>query len=79
MTDSSSSASGLSYKLHPLVIVNVSDHYTRMRLATSRGKQAGSSQNGVERVIGLILGEQTGRVVEICNSFELDYTVSENG
>lgn len=30
-TMASSSSSGLTFKLHPLVIVNISDHYTRVK------------------------------------------------
>eukprot|EP00741_Cyanophora_paradoxa_P019767 tig00021168_g19078.t1 len=56
----SSSASNVS--LHPLVIINISDHYTRMR-----------AMRGPLRVIGCLLGIQSGRNVEIFNSFELLY------
>ena len=57
-----SSSSGLTFKLHPLVIVNISDHYTRIKAQRS-GKSS--------RVIGCLLGCQSGRTVEIFNSFEL--------
>mmetsp|Transcript_3729 Transcript_3729/g.13352 ORF Transcript_3729/g.13352 Transcript_3729/m.13352 type:complete len:331 (-) Transcript_3729:984-1976(-) len=71
-----SSSSGLSYKLHPLAIVNISDHYTRRVMAARQrqAKGAAPAEGGgeVERVIGLLLGEQHGRVVEVWNSFELD-------
>jgi len=52
--------------LHPLVIINISDHWTRTKV-----------QNNVEnpRVIGALLGMQTGRNIEITNSFELVYDV----
>lgn len=30
-SSSSSSSSGLTFKLHPLVILNISDHYTRVK------------------------------------------------
>lgn len=59
-----SSASGLTFKLHPLVILNISDHYTRMK-ANNRGEGS--------RVVGCLLGVQAGRTVEIFNSFELKY------
>ncbi|GJP82414.1 hypothetical protein CLOP_g12676 [Closterium sp. NIES-67] len=59
-----SSSSGLTFKLHPLVIVNMSDHYTRVK----------AQQRGVpSRVVGCLLGVQSGRVVEIFNSFEVIY------
>ena len=57
-----SSSSGLTFKLHPLVIVNISDHYTRIKA------QRGGTPS---RVIGCLLGCQSGRTVEIFNSFEL--------
>lgn len=54
--------------LHPLVIVNVTDHYTRnvMSPDAKRG----------QRAIGALLGQQSGRKVEIFTSFELLYTVN---
>jgi len=54
--------SALSVVLHPLVIINISDHWIRSKV-----------QNGVEnpRVIGALVGIQSGRNVEIFNSFEL--------
>ncbi|KAM3209816.1 hypothetical protein ACQJBY_064082 [Aegilops geniculata] len=79
------SSSGLTFKLHPLVIVNVSDHYTRVKAqasfpaeAPSPGKaQASCSAEGSSapaeppRVFGCVIGVQRGRTVEIFNSFEL--------
>ncbi|KAJ3323519.1 hypothetical protein HDV06_001796 [Boothiomyces sp. JEL0866] len=54
------SESTFEIKLHPLAILNISDHYTRISL-----------QSKVERVIGAILGVQNGREIEIMNSFEI--------
>jgi len=58
--------SALSVILHPLVILNISDQWTRARV-----------QNSVEnpRVIGALLGIQSGRNVEIFNSFELVFQI----
>eukprot|EP00897_Mesotaenium_endlicherianum_P004806 jgi/Mesen1/4353/ME000022S03643 len=56
-----SSASGLTFKLHPLVILNISDHHTRVRAQTGESSRVG----------GCLIGIQTGRDVEIFNSFEL--------
>jgi len=58
--------STLNLVLHPLVVINISDHWTRSRV-----------QSNVEnpRVIGALLGTQNGRNVEIFNSFELVYDV----
>ena len=61
-----SSTSGLTFKLHPLVILNISDHHTRVK----------AQRNGIAtRVLGCVIGIQTGRTVEIFNSFELKYDV----
>lgn len=56
------------YSLHPLVLIQVSDHITRIRA------QIGAEQ----RVVGCVLGVQSSRVVEITNAFELKYTM-QNG
>ncbi|KAJ3274321.1 hypothetical protein HDV01_003165 [Terramyces sp. JEL0728] len=55
-----SEKSTFEIKLHPLAILNISDHYTRLSL-----------QNKDARVIGAILGTQNGREIEIMNSFEI--------
>lgn len=52
-----------------LVIVNISDHYNRVRLSLPSGTEA--YPDGVARVIGCLLGTQTGRTVEVVNSFEM--------
>jgi hypothetical protein len=68
------SSSGLTFKLHPLVIVNISDHYTRIK-----AQQSGSaSPLPLPRVYGCVLGVQTGRTVEVFNSFELHYDATQN-
>ncbi|KAF8202942.1 maintenance of mitochondrial structure and function-domain-containing protein [Pholiota molesta] len=54
--------SGLALSLHPLPILNISDHWTRSKL----------QKNTVNPfVLGALLGTQNGREVEIVNSFEL--------
>lgn len=81
----SSSSSGLTFKLHPLVILNISDHYTRVKSqsqppshASSGGGDSSSaaaspSSPSAHRVFGCVIGVQRGRTVEIFNSFELLY------
>lgn len=84
----SSSGSGLTFKLHPLVIVNISDHYTRIKsqaqhqqAAADHGCANGGESSSVStfsstpppRVFGCVIGVQRGRTVEIFNSFELVY------
>ena len=84
-----SSSSGLVLQLHPLVLLNVSDHWTRMRMSaggssnrqdengnTNKSKDNGTAV-GSPRVVGCLLGTQHGRVVEIVNSFEMVFDESE--
>ncbi|OZJ03456.1 hypothetical protein BZG36_02738 [Bifiguratus adelaidae] len=61
-------ASGLVVSLHTLVLLNISDHYTRTKVQ-HRGKD--------QKVIGALLGTQTGREIEIFNSFELLFSQDE--
>ncbi|XP_075764140.1 COP9 signalosome complex subunit 6 isoform X2 [Pelodiscus sinensis] len=51
----------VSVALHPLVILNISDHWIRMRSQEGRPVQ----------VIGALIGRQEGRNIEVMNSFEL--------
>ncbi|KAM3396473.1 COP9 signalosome complex subunit 6a [Capsicum galapagoense] len=73
----SSSSSGLTFKLHPLVILNVSDHYTRVKSQsqppTCHSSNGADSPTVPPRVFGCVIGVQSGRTVEIFNSFELLY------
>lgn len=59
---SDNSSGSLAVLLHPLVIINVSEHYTR-----TRAQNDGAGVN----VFGAILGVQDGRRIELFNSFEL--------
>ncbi|KAF5312102.1 hypothetical protein D9619_003396 [Psilocybe cf. subviscida] len=52
--------SGLALSLHPLPILNISDHWTRSKL-----------QQNTTDPFGALLGTQNGREVEIVNTFEL--------
>ncbi|THH02497.1 hypothetical protein EW026_g349 [Hermanssonia centrifuga] len=58
----STTTSGLSLALHPLPILNISEHLTRLKLQT---------KSNVPFLIGALLGTQNGREVEIVNTFEL--------
>lgn len=71
----SSSSSGLTFKLHPLVILNISDHYTRVKSQVIVSSGADSPPQP-PRVFGCVIGVQRGRTVEIFNSFELLYDPS---
>jgi COP9 signalosome complex subunit 6 len=60
----------LQIDLHPLVIINVSDHHTRVKVESN-------TPNAPPRVIGALLGIQNGRNIEVTNSFELVYDIVE--
>ncbi|KDR84839.1 hypothetical protein GALMADRAFT_233256 [Galerina marginata CBS 339.88] len=58
----STTTSGLALSLHPLPILNISEHWTRLKLQKNRPDPF---------VLGALLGTQNGREVEIVNTFEL--------
>lgn len=58
---SPSTVPSVSISLHPLVIMNISEHWTRIRA------QSGAKQ----QVIGALIGKHQGRNIEVLNSFEL--------
>lgn len=61
---SSGTVGSVSISLHPLVIMNVSEHWTRLR-----------AQEGTDQLVyGALIGKQKGRNIEIMNSFELLFT-----
>jgi len=51
--------------LHPLVIMNISEHWTRVKAQEGKPMQ----------VLGAVIGEQKGRKIEIMNSLELVFEV----
>lgn len=73
--------------LHPLAVMNVSDHYTRyvaLQMFSGTGpsfqrkvQSPSTAPDGLTdsqgnlRVIGILLGSHHGRVIEICHSVEL--------
>lgn len=59
--------SGMIVSLHPLVIMNISEHWTRIR--------AESGANSMSSIIGALIGKQVSRNVEILNSFELKFDI----
>ena len=54
----------ITVALHPLVIMNISDHFTRIK----------AQEEVIPKVFGAILGKQNGRHLELFNSFELQHT-----
>ena len=67
--DGSSSESSFTVSLHPLVIMNISDHHTRIKV----------SMEGTVKVFGALFGTHEGRNAEICDSFELVVKESKSG
>nr|XP_019047778.1 COP9 signalosome complex subunit 6 [Kwoniella bestiolae CBS 10118]OCF26708.1 COP9 signalosome complex subunit 6 [Kwoniella bestiolae CBS 10118] len=59
--------SGLTINLHPLPILNVSDHLNRSQLTSA----------GPSKVIGALLGTESNREISIVNSFELILVASD--
>ncbi|TRY54248.1 hypothetical protein DNTS_010112 [Danionella cerebrum] len=57
----------VSVALHPLVILNISDHWIRIRSQEGRAAQ----------VVGALIGKQEGRNIEVMNSFELLFHTAE--
>ncbi|XP_055594080.1 COP9 signalosome complex subunit 6 [Uranotaenia lowii] len=62
----SATVPSVSCSLHPLVIMNISDHWTRIR-----------AQKGFKshQALGALIGKQKGRNIEVMNSFELKFDV----
>lgn len=67
----SKKASGVvtSLSLHPLPILNISEHLVRTHLQTSRDDAPEHSSDGV-KVFGALLGTQSGSDIEVHNTFE---------
>lgn len=58
---SAGTSGSVSVSLHPLVIMNISEHWTRVRAQEGKSMQ----------VLGAVIGKQKGRNIEVMNSFEL--------
>ncbi|XP_064549645.1 COP9 signalosome complex subunit 6 [Drosophila montana] len=57
----SGTIASVTISLHPLVIMNISEHWTRFRAQHGESRQ----------VYGALIGKQKGRNIEVMNSFEL--------
>lgn len=57
----SGTIASVTISLHPLVIMNISEHWTRFRAQHCESRQ----------VYGALIGKQKGRNIEVMNSFEL--------
>jgi len=62
-------------KLHPLVLINISDHFTREKVRSKTSPIYSQS----ERVAGVLFGVQTGKVVDVLESFEMKYEILDSG
>jgi len=69
------SSTALDVYLHPLVIINISDHYTRVKVNTQAPKKGAKAED--IRVIGCLYGTQEGRRIEVRTSFEIVYSLVE--
>lgn len=58
----------VTISLHPLVLMNIAEHWTRFR----------AQDNCAKPVYGAIIGKQDGRKIEVYNSFELRYEVIDD-
>lgn len=72
---------------HPLVLLNISDHYTRTKLQEPEFANGGGFVKGISpykyvayacvcvwrigRIYGALLAQQSGRDIDVINSFEL--------
>ncbi|TPX23522.1 hypothetical protein DIZ76_012856 [Coccidioides immitis] len=63
-----SSDSGLHAYLHPLVLLNISDHITRHAVRQQRGP-----------IVGALLGQQKGRSISLEHVFECNTVIEPNG
>eukprot|EP00164_Ancoracysta_twista_P002348 GFYU01003103.1.p1 GENE.GFYU01003103.1~~GFYU01003103.1.p1 ORF type:complete len:330 (+),score=72.38 GFYU01003103.1:37-990(+) len=68
----------LDISLHPLVIINISDHQMRVKAQTTGAGPSSSTTTSVKRIMGALLGTQNGREVEIYTSFELLYDIVDD-
>ena len=53
--------------IHPLVLLSVTDHHART-----------VSQNSQKRVVGVLLGQDNGKTVNVANSFGIPFEEDEN-
>ncbi|KAK4052114.1 hypothetical protein OIV83_002408 [Microbotryomycetes sp. JL201] len=61
---------GLKVALHPLPVLNISEHLTRVSL---------QHRDPNVKIVGALLGTQAGRAIEIMNTFELVIETAQDG
>jgi len=57
----------VSITLHPLAVLNISDHLTRAKYQMGKDSNYG--------VIGCLLGKQQGRFLDVVNTVEISFAV----
>jgi COP9 signalosome complex subunit 6 len=57
----------LLVKVHQVVVLNISDHYTRNSLQNPQLPR---------RIVGILFGTQVGRTVNVIGSFEAKATIN---
>lgn len=73
-----SNAGSVSIALHPLVIMNVAEHWVRTKAQHEHNGNNGAPSSSTTsdqppRVLGALIGRQKGRNLEVMNSFELRF------
>ena len=80
----------VSVSLHPLVIMNISEHWTRVRAQEAKSTQGSINlckiyymyrfryRISLILVLGALIGKQKGRNVEVLNSFELVFLMYDD-
>lgn len=61
-------------QIHPLVIMNIADHYTR-EMRNFEYEEKAISDDKMPQVIGSMFGIQNGLQVSVYDSFEIKYDV----
>lgn len=61
----------VSIQLHPLAVLNISDHLTRAKYLTGKDSNY--------RVVGALLGKQNGRSLDIVNTVEIKFASDGKG
>jgi len=70
ITTASGIQASVTVALHPLVLINIADHWTRTKTQSDTAQP--------KPVYGAVTGKQRGRLLEASNSFELMYDVVES-
>lgn len=69
-------SSALELLIHPLVLLNITDHATRSSYVR---KTQSSAPPDTDKIVGAVLGIHKGRELEICSSFELKFFRDASG